>query len=66
MRADVDADLEAALARVVTREIPGCTKLVAVERLSGGASQETYRLVVAGADCEQPPCLRRQAGGTGV
>lgn len=62
----MSAKLEAGLARVVTREIPGCTSLVSIERLSGGASQETYKLIITDAGGERPLCLRRQVGGTGV
>ncbi|MEC9114294.1 MAG: phosphotransferase family protein [Actinomycetota bacterium] len=52
-----------ALEQVVLREIPGCTALVAVERLSGGASMETYRLVIRSAAGDQRLCMRRGAGG---
>jgi len=37
--------------------------LTSVERLSGGASQETYRIVYVGADGERRLALRRAAGG---
>ena len=47
-----------ALARV-----PGCKALVSAERLSGGASQETYRLRVATDKGERLLALRRAAGG---
>ena len=59
-------DFDTALERALVREIPGCTGLVAAERLSGGASQETYRLTIRGDGGERVLCLRRAAGGTGV
>ena len=52
-----------ALAEVVVREVPGATGLLDVERLSGGASMETYRLTVSTADGPRPICMRRGAGG---
>jgi len=51
------------LSEVVTRYIPGCTELVAVERLSGGASQETYRLTLAIDGQEVLMAMRRSPGG---
>jgi aminoglycoside phosphotransferase (APT) family kinase protein len=59
-------DFESALTRVLVREIPGCKGLLSVERLSGGASQETYKLVIEDGNGERPLCLRRAAGGTGA
>ena len=52
-----------ALAEVVPREVPGATALLEVERLSGGASMETYRLTVSTAEGPRPICMRRGAGG---
>lgn len=43
---DQPSSFHAALQAVLVREIPGCTGLSSVEQLSGGASQETYRLVL--------------------
>jgi aminoglycoside phosphotransferase (APT) family kinase protein len=57
------AEFEARLAAVVTREIPGCRGLKAAERLSGGASQETYRITLDTADGDRPVCMRRAPGG---
>ena len=55
--------LETALAEGLARELPGFVALRSCERLSGGASQETYRLVVQSADGERPLAMRRSAGG---
>jgi len=52
-----------ALAAVVAREVPGATGLLDVERLSGGASMETYRLMVDTSQGPRPICMRRGAGG---
>ncbi|MFU8814349.1 MAG: phosphotransferase family protein [Pseudomonadales bacterium] len=54
---------EANLAAVLTREIPDCRAMRSVERLSGGASQETYRITVDTADGERLVCMRRAPGG---
>ena len=40
------AEFEARLGEVLVARIARCTSLRSVERLSGGASQETYRLIV--------------------
>jgi aminoglycoside phosphotransferase (APT) family kinase protein len=56
-------DLEAALDGVLRRAIPGCRGLVSCERLSGGASQETHRLVIRSDGGERRLALRRSAGG---
>ncbi len=56
-------EFEEALAAVLARRLPGFERLIEAERLSGGASQETYRLrlIVDGADAQR--ALRRAAGG---
>jgi len=54
---------EARLENVLVREIAGCQSLARVERLSGGASQETYRLEIETADGTRPLALRRSPGG---
>ncbi len=55
---------EAKLESVLRRRIPGCRKLLSVERLSGGASQETYRLSIAAEGGDQRLlALRRAPGG---
>jgi aminoglycoside phosphotransferase (APT) family kinase protein len=57
------AEFEARLAAIVTRVIPGCRGLEAAERLSGGASQETYRITLDTADGHRLVCMRRAPGG---
>ncbi|MYD98463.1 MAG: phosphotransferase family protein [Gammaproteobacteria bacterium] len=59
-------EFDKALADVVAREISDCTGLVSVERLSAGASQETYRLVISTGGGERLLCLRRQPGGVRI
>ena len=48
---------------VLAREISGFTELLAVDRLSGGASMETYRINMAVSSGSQLLCMRRGAGG---
>lgn len=57
------AEFREHLAKVVTTQIPDCRALVSFERLSGGASQETYRLIIDGARGKQPLAMRRAPGG---
>lgn len=57
------AEFESLLGAVVAREIDGCTGLKSAERLSGGASQETYRLTLTTGSGEQVVCMRRAPGG---
>ena len=60
-----ETDLHSLLEVVLTREVRGVTGLVRAERLSGGASQETYRLTVETAAgpgqlcCGAPPAVAR-------
>lgn len=54
---------EGKLAAVLERHIPGCRELIKAERLSGGASQETYRLVIRADAGERRLCMRRAPGG---
>ncbi len=58
-----ETDLHSLLHTVLTREIPALRGLVRAERLSGGASQETYRLTVETTAGPGRLCLRRAAGG---
>ena len=57
-------NFRALLETVVQQNIDGCVALISVERLSGGASQETYRLrIKKGNGEEKLLALRRAAGG---
>ncbi len=56
-------DFEGALEAVLVRAIPEAVRLIEVERLSGGASQETYRLTVEMADGPVTLAMRRASGG---
>ena len=56
-------DFHDALAAVLARSIEGFEALTTAERLSGGASQETYRLTVEIDGSTQLLALRRAAGG---
>ncbi len=51
------------VAAALVKHLPGSGRLVRCERLTGGASQETYRLVVEGSVGERKLALRRNAGG---
>ena len=62
----VPAQFRSALEGVLMREIDGCTDLKSVERLSGGASQETYRLIMGWDDEDRTLCMRRAPGGVTV
>jgi aminoglycoside phosphotransferase (APT) family kinase protein len=57
------SDFEVKLAAVLRRQIDGFQALVSAERLSGGASQETYRLVIRDAAGERRLAMRRAPGG---
>ena len=57
------SEFEVKLAAVLRRQIPGLKALVSAERLSGGASQETYRLVIVDAAGERRLAMRRAPGG---
>ncbi|MEM1232061.1 MAG: phosphotransferase family protein, partial [Pseudomonadota bacterium] len=56
-------ELAAALEPILQRALPECVKLTAVERLSGGASQETYRLEIETDAGPRPLAMRRAPGG---
>lgn len=51
------------LARVLKREIPEYLSLKSADRLSGGASQETYRIVIETGAGETKIAMRRAPGG---
>ena len=57
------AEFTGQLAEVLIREVPGLTEVRSVERLSGGASQETYRLAVVLNGQDTLLALRRAPGG---
>ena len=57
---------EARLECVLQRKIAGCERLATIERLSGGASQETYRLRIETETGDlRELCLRRSPLGAG-
>ena len=56
-------DLAEPLKLVLEQSVRGFQQLISVERLSGGASQETYRLVLETQDGEQALAMRRAPGG---
>ncbi len=57
------SDFERALETVLVREIPDVVRLTSAERLSGGASQETYRVTVETAAGPVLLAMRRAPGG---
>ena len=57
------AEFEQKLEAVLVEQIDGCTALVAAERLSGGASQETYRITISTNEGERVLAMRRAPGG---
>jgi aminoglycoside phosphotransferase (APT) family kinase protein len=61
--ADDRAAFESSLRDALAKTLDGFRELVSCERLSGGASQETYRIVAATADGEQRLAMRRTPGG---
>jgi len=60
------AALEEGLAGVLARALPDFVALDAVERLSGGASQETYRITVTTRGGKRKLAMRRAPGGVSV
>jgi aminoglycoside phosphotransferase (APT) family kinase protein len=58
----VTADIEGPLAAVLLKRIDGCRGLKSFERLSGGASQETYRIVIDTDAGERKLAMRRSPG----
>ena len=61
-----DAEFKARLDAVIRSHVPGCDALIDVERLSGGASQETYRIRALAGPGERLLALRRAVGGVPV
>jgi len=57
------AAFEEALRKTLARVLEDFVELVSCDRLSGGASQETYRIVVTTAEGERQLALRRAPGG---
>lgn len=57
------AEFDQALEAVLKRTMPQVRHLVEAERLSGGASQETYRLTVETDDGTSMLAMRRSPGG---
>lgn len=55
-------DFERALSALLAEQFPGFQRLRDAKRLTGGASQETWRLTVDSEAGEQTLCLRRNAG----
>ena len=60
------SEFQSLLKSVLAREIAEYRDLVACERLSGGASQETYRITIKTDSGEQKLCMRRAPGGIKV
>ena len=56
------AGIDEQLAAVLLRRIAGCRGLIACERLSAGASQETYRIVIRTDAGERKLAMRRAPG----
>jgi len=56
-------DFDRALEAVLVRTMPAVKSLIEAERLSGGASQETYRLTVETESGSELLALRRAPGG---
>ncbi len=64
MTADSTADFAEKVAKVLGRRVPGFRSLGPVERLTGGASQETYCVVVKTDAGDRRLAMRRAPGGT--
>ena len=60
------AQLETKVAAMLARALPDYQALRKVERLSGGASQETYRIEVNTTSGEKVMAMRRAPGGATV
>lgn len=60
------AEFDAALRDVLARAVDGFVGLTSCERLSGGASQETYRIVIDTRTGVRKLAMRRAPGGAAV
>jgi len=58
-----EEDFEEKLERILIDHIPGCKSLESVVRLSGGASQETYRIEIECLDDKRILAMRRAPEG---
>ncbi len=58
-----DSDFNAKLDAVIRKRIPGCDGLLSAERLSAGASQETYRVTARVGAATKLLAMRRAPGG---
>jgi len=63
MAAAPKTDFESNLARVLAERISGFMELASFERLSGGASQETYAINIETRDGPKKLAMRRAPGG---
>ena len=59
-----ERDFGERLAAALGRTVPDFGELVSWERLSGGASQETYRIAISAGGGERLLAMRRAPGGT--
>ncbi len=57
------ADFKEKLEQILIAHIPDCKSLESVVRLSGGASQETYRIEIKRSDGNYPLAMRRAPEG---
>ena len=57
------ADIDDALTSVLAACVPGFDRLTSATRLSGGASQETYRIDLEASGAPLTLAMRRAAGG---
>lgn len=57
------ADIQGILQNILSRKIEGFRNLISCERLSGGANQETYRIVLETDKGERKLAMRRAPGG---
>lgn len=60
---DAKETFEKTLGQIVKDNIPGCLALKSCEQLSGGASQETYRITIETSQGDQILAMRRAPGG---